>query len=487
MIRAKSTVALAKVDKIGAVKLPKWATALDLVAVVMALIAISVAISGGFRIWIFDLRLSVTDWMRPAIWSLVAIAIRHAVLRTQPIHRRVVDSVTSWWRSPETKVVLPIHFSSRFGVLLVGFLAVQLIGFPPEAANRWSIYTNAFLDLPSRWDTGWYLGIANEGYSYIPEAGQEHQQNIAFFPAFPMSIRYLSVLFGRQVLWTGVGISLVSFFFALTYFLRLARSLLKDEEQAVTAVMLLAAYPFAVFYSAAYTEGLFLLTLMGAVYHFHAQQWWRAAMWGFLCGLTRPNGSLLSVVLALMVVAPLWDATQKRIVLPAGGWKSIAGRMLAAASPGFGMLAFSAFIYRLTGNPFMWTMQNVAWGRVYRGLDSIVSDRVDFIAANGLYGYASTQTIDMFYLLAVLLALAAVWPVYRRFGVAFAALILITILPPMAAGGLLSMGRVTSILFPVFLWMGAVVPARHRHAWIGLFALLQGFVAVMFFTWRPLF
>jgi Mannosyltransferase (PIG-V) len=469
------------------VKLPKWATALDVIAVVMALIAVSVALSGGFRIWIFDFRLSVTDWMRPAIWSLVAIAIRHVIVRTTPVHRRVIDGVRIWWTSPDTKVVLPIHFSTRFGVLLVGFLAVQLIGFPPEASNRWRIYSNEFLDLPARWDTGWYLGIASEGYSYLASAPPDYQQNIAFFPAFPMSMRYLSVLFGRQVLWTGVAISLVSFFIALTYFLRLARSLLKDEEQAVTAVMLLAAYPFAVFFSAAYTEGLFLLTLMGAVYHFHAQQWWRAAFWGFVCGLTRPNGSLLSVVLALMVIAPLWDAARKQIAVPAGGWRSIALRMLVAATPGFGMLAFSAFIYRLTGNPFAWTAQNVAWGRVYRSLDSVVTDRVDFIAANGWYNYASTQTIDMFYLLAVLLSLAAVWPVYRRFGIAFAALILITILPPMSAGGLLSMGRVTSILFPVFLWMGGAIPARHRHAWIGLFALLQGFVAVMFFTWRPLF
>ena len=81
----------------------------------------------------------------------------------------------------------------------------------------------------------------------------------------------------------------------------------------------------------------------------------------------------------------------------------------------------------------------------------------------------------------------AAWPVFRRFGLPYAVLILITILPPMAAGGMLSMGRVTSILFPVFLWMGSTVPARHRTAWITLFACLQGFVAVMFFTWRPLY
>jgi hypothetical protein len=189
-----------------------------------------------------------------------------------------------------------------------------------------------------------------------------------------------------------------------------------------------------------------------------------------------------------MAVSPLWDHARRRLTLPPpGGWGRTVTRIVAAGAPGYGMLIFSTFIYQLTGNPFQWTMQNVAWGRVYRGLDTIVTDRAAFIATNGLYSYASTQTIDLFYSLAVVIALVAVWPVYRRFGLPYATLILITILPPMAAGGMLSMGRVTSVLFPVFLWMGAAVPARHRTAWLILFAVLQGFVAVMFFTWRPLY
>lgn len=475
-------------DTPGHSPLPRWATALDVLAVVMALVAISVVLGGGFRVWVFDSRLSVTDWWRPALWSVLAIGIRHALVRRQPLPQRLAANLLAWWRSPDTRTVLPIHLATRFGVLAVAFLAVLLIGFPPEATSRWRIYSNDLLDLPARWDTGWYLGIATEGYRFDPNARADYQQNIAFFPAFPMSMRYLSVVLGRQPLWTGVAISLVSFFVALTYFLRFARSLLKDESQAVTAVMLLAAYPFAVFFSAAYTEGLFLLTLMGAVYHFHQNQLGRAVFWGLLCGLTRPNGALLSIVLAIMAISPLWDAGKRRLVLPPpGGWRPIVVRVLAAGAPGYGMLAFSVFIYRLTGNPFAWTAQNAAWGRVYRGLDSIVSDRVGFIANNGMYSYASTQTIDLFYSLAVLLALAAVWPVYRRFGLALAIFIPLTILPPMAAGGMLSMGRVTSILFPVFLWMGAAIPARHRTAWIALFAMLQGFVAVMFFTWRPLY
>ena len=184
-------------------------------------------------------------------------------------------------------------------------------------------------------------------------------------------------MLGRQPLWTGVGISIVAFYFALVYFLRLARSELGDEEQAVTAVMLLAAYPFAVFFSAAYTESLFLLTLVGAVYHFRQNQLWRSAFWGFVCGLTRPPGCFLSIVLGLMAVAP--DVGRRALArrsspaAQSGWWPNIGRRLLAASAPGLGMLTFSAFVYQLTGNPFQWTMQNQAWGRVYRGLDSIVS------------------------------------------------------------------------------------------------------------------
>lgn len=469
-------------------KLPVWAKALDAVAIVMAILAMSVAITGGFRTAVFDIRISVTEWWRPALWSLIALGLRHAIVRHHPLPQHVAAGVRRWWQSPDTRIVLPVHLSSRLGVMLVGFLAVILIGFPPEAEKRWRIYDNDLLDLPGRWDTGWYLTIANEGYLYLPTAKEDYQQNIAFFPAYPMAIRYLSTVLGRQPLWTGVAISIVAFYFALLYLLRLARSDLGDEEQAVTAVMFLAAYPFAVFFSAAYTESLFLLTLLGAIYHFRQGQLWRSAFWGFVCGLTRPPGCFLSIVLGLMAVAPMWDAARWRPIMPPTiGWSAIGKRLLAASAPGFGMLTFSAFVYQLTGNPFQWTMQNQAWGRVYRGLDVIVSDRFNFIANNGLYNYASTQPIDLFYSLAVLLALVAVVPVYRRFGLAYAVFIILNVLPPISAGGMLSMGRVTSIVFPVFVWLGGAVPARHRAAWLMIFALLQGFVAAMFFTWRPLF
>lgn len=469
-------------------KLPKWAAALDVVAVTMALVALSVLTFGGFRLATLAGRLSVTDWIRPALWCVAALVIRHALVRRPTLPRRAGTALVRWWRHPDTRIVLPLHLATRGGVLVVGFLAVIMIGFPPSASSRWIIYENTFLDLPARWDAGWYMGIAVEGYQFNPAARPDLQQNIAFFPAYPMLMRFVSPLMGRQALWAGVMVSLVAFFMALGYLLRLARLELRDEGAALAAVTMLAAYPFAVYFSAAYTEALFLLTTVAAVYHFRREQWWQAAAWGFVAGLTRPNGAFLSVPLGLMALQPLWAARSWRPHLPpAGGWGPLAVRLASASAPGLGMLSFSAFIYSLTGDPFKWTAQNAAWGRAYRGLETIVTDRVAYVAEYGPYGYASTQPLDLFYLLAALFVLGAVWPVYRRFGLPYAVLLLVNVLPPMAAGGLLSIGRITSVLFPAFLWLGAAIPAHQRGAWVAVFACLQGFVAVMFFTWRQIF
>jgi len=463
--------------------LPVWVRAADVLTVAAVLLALSVVLFGGFRVTVGGGRLSVTDWWRPLVWAGVLAALRHWRWRSVPLWSRVRGGLARWWTSDDIRAVLPIHLASRLGVLGIGFLAVVLIGLPGPGPPPVQIYGNAVLDLPARWDAGWYLSIANEGYQWSP-AAEGTQQNIAFFPAFPLLVRYVSVFVGRQPLWTGVAVSLIAFFWALVYFLRLARAHLDDEGQAAAAVWLLAAYPFALFYSVPYTEALFLLTVVGAVYHFRRGELWAAAGWGLLAGLTRPNGAFLSVVLGLMVVEQSWQAWRAGAGVR---WMEQVDRVAAAAAPGIGMLCYSTFILFLTGSPFAWTAQNAAWGRTYRSLDTVLTDRVEYVTAHGLYAYASSQALDMFYLASVVFILAAVWPVYRRFGIPYAVMLLVNLLPPMAAGGLLSIGRVTSTLFPAFLWLGAAVPARHRSAWLVAFALLQGFAAVMFFTWRPLY
>ena len=60
-------------------------------------------------------------------------------------------------------------------------------------------------------------------------------------------------------------------------------------------------------------------------------------------------------------------------------------------------------------------------------------------------------------------------------------------MPPLSAGGFLSMGRITSTLFPVSVYLGwRLAPTttwRVTAAWVAL----QGMLAAAFFTWREVF
>ena len=58
---------------------------------------------------------------------------------------------------------------------------------------------------------------------------------------------------------------------------------------------------------------------------------------------------------------------------------------------------------------------------------------------------------------------------------------------PFSAGGLLSMGRITSTLFPVFLASAAVLPAGTLAGLTVMFGVLQGLLAALFYTWRDVY
>jgi hypothetical protein len=212
-------------------------------------------------------------------------------------------------------------------------------------------------------------------------------------------------------------------------------------------------------------------------------------------GLTRPNGCFLSIPLGLLAAShwlPAWTTLQRRPRRPVEAMDERPGRRAAAslavaAMPGVGVLLYSAFIWRLTGDPLAWAKGHAAWGRAYEGFSVLVADRVQFVSERGIISYVSQLPGDLLNGLGAAFVIGAAWPVARRLGLAYAVFILINILPPLAAGGFLSAGRFSSVLFPAFVWLGAAVPERHRPAWMASFMAVQAFNAALFFTWRPMY
>lgn len=143
----------------------------------------------------------------------------------------------------------------------------------------------------AQWDAGWYLGVAEHGYT--------SRQSAAFFPLYPLVVRGLTAVVGSVAV-AGVLVSLVSAGAAAVLVARLARPLL-SERGARDSVLLLALYPVAFVFTSVYPEGLFLALAAGAFLAALQGRGWTAGMLAALAVATRPFGLALAAPLALLL------------------------------------------------------------------------------------------------------------------------------------------------------------------------------------------
>ena len=365
---------------------------------------------------------------------------------------------------------------TRLPILLLGAIAVTVVGTipAPTAEALWRVSSNELVNLQARWDTDFYHQIATVGYRWDPSVFLH--QNVVFFPLYPLLMRWGGALLGGHPLLAGTVISLAAFAGAIALLYRMA-VLELGEEKAWPVILLVSTYPFALFYSVVYTESLFLFLTVGAFYAMRRRYLLLAALAGFAAGLTRPNGFWLAVPL-------LWLATTG--AEGRGGRGGRGGRdvpaILAALAPLAGVAIFSAYLSVRFGDALAWMHGQAAWGMPLLGRGP-APDPVR--TAEDLRLKASEVIVYAGDIAAFFLAATAILPVARRVGAAYGLWIAINIFPPVAAHLFISLGRFTSVLFPLFFWLALVVP-RRRVAWLaGVFAVCQAILAVCFFLWRP--
>ncbi|MGH9161783.1 MAG: hypothetical protein ACRD2X_17600, partial [Vicinamibacteraceae bacterium] len=159
---------------------------------------------------------------------------------------------------------------------------------------------------------------------------------------------------------------------------------------------------------------------------------------------------------------------------------------LVAAAPGLAMLAHTAWLYGLTGEWFVWVQAQKVWGREYLGIQESTARFFEVLQSKGLDHLTRAWAFAFLNAVAALGALACCWPVARRIGLPYAVFVLLNLAPPLFAGGFMSTGRMVSTLFPVFLYLGWRLSPGACLQWAAIGLLLQGALAAMHFTWRPL-
>jgi hypothetical protein len=472
--------------------LPRWARWLDGLALFCLFLGLAIAVSPArLRLDLGWTRVSVDSAWRPVVAGLVVLVARHW-WQPRPHLGQRMRSGSHHLASPAVGLSARMLLATRLPILAIGCAAMLLIGLAPEVRP---ISENPIRGLPARWDATWYIEIARVGY-HDPLRPPGGQQPIVFFPAYPMMMRALAAFTTPDrsrgmsydqyleirtvhLAWCGVAISLLAFAAAMVVVYRWAEARAGPDAASGT-VVLLATYPFAVFYSAPYTESLFLLLTAGACHAFEKGRLPVAGAAALLAGLTRPNGLMLSVPLGVLSLREL------RAREP--GWRArLASRLLVAAMPFIGTLIYSGFSKTLTGDPLAWLHGHAAWGRDSASTLEHYEWIVRTVHQEGILAYVRALPAEAVQLVAVVCALALVWPVWRRVGAAYALFILANLLPPLAQGGLLSIGRFTATLFPLFLALALLVAAERRTTLVIVFAIAQGFIATVFFTWRPIY
>jgi Mannosyltransferase (PIG-V) len=361
----------------------------------------------------------------------------------------------------------------------IGFLVNAVV--PIAQREQFTVFSrsNHFWDAFARWDSGWFYGIARNGYAFV-EGGRS---NLAFFPAYPLSMRAVGRLLGgdqqSDYFIAGILLSWIAFVLAMVVLYRLAQIELGDEAAAVRAIVYAAAFPFAFFFGVVYSESLFLLGSVTTFYAMRQSRWLVAGIAGALTTATRANGIFMLPALLVLV----WPLRPNRPLL----LKGLSAVALASA----GYVVYSLFVYHLSGSFFEWRNSIVRWDwnpgsrlpwmPVWTVVSRTLADP---------YGYltSSPQAVcDLLNSSAAIALIAATPFLVRRFGlagVAYATLILVNLVVPMSSGSVEGLGRYAAVLFPFPLWLASLRGEAARHWLPVVFGMLY---VVCFTLWVKLY
>ncbi len=325
---------------------------------------------------------------------------------------------------------------------------------PPFRA--WIGLGDWLFDTFAQWDSVWFLHIARHGY--------DMKETAAFFPLYPLAVRGVSEILRSDVA-AAVLVSVAAGAAAVVVLHRLARPLL-GEAGATTTVLLVALYPVAFVFTAAYSDGLFLALAAGS---FLAAVRGRSLTAGVLGGLacaTRLVG--LALLPALLVL--LWPRGRR-------GLARLAPLLLLPAA----VAVYALYLNHRLGDPWAFVhAQGIYWHRHvhsagpltglwlavrdgYQGASELVQHLPR--APHGTFEHrdqwASWNVVQL-----LLLAAAAwlTWIAWRRLGVAYGLYSLTTLVivltSPADLVPLVSLPRFLLGDFPLFLALALLLRDR---------------------------
>ncbi len=264
--------------------------------------------------------------------------------------RRVAQTrgwaLISWSRHP-----LALYVASRALVIIMIRLIVSLNG--PLVVSRfdgpWPALPagHLFLRAFAAWDGSWYLFIASNGYFGGRQPPSAHTQT-AFFPVWPILIRWASDVTGFSPLVAGIGLVFVVGALASCAVWQLSREI-GGDELADRATALWVFFPGSVVLTLVYSEGLTLLLASTCLVLLIRRQW-------VLAGLAAGVATGVAPVALVLTLCCGWEAGVA--IWKERAWLAISAPVLSVA----GIVGYFTFLWAKTGSPRYWLhTENSVW------------------------------------------------------------------------------------------------------------------------------
>jgi len=394
----------------------------------------------------------------------------------QPVYARSTRCHLTTTTAASPTKLSPPQTRSSYAIRLYASLAVVvtlLVAFAPKIWSQGPAPRRPHMTLDWLfgnwlwWDGGWYVQIAQHGYTFHP-----HQQSsVAFFPAYPLAVRVVGWVLPGGVDLAAVVVTMLSGALAFVLFERWCRLHL-DRVQTMWALAALAIYPYSWFlYGSAYADAFFLAAAIGAFLLLEHDRPVAAGLVGIIVTAARPTGIAVLIGLVAVMIARRPSSARDR----ARGF----GVGLAA----LGIVGWCTYLAVRFGHPFAFIETESAHGWD-RGPGLATWLKFDFFHAvvhdpwRGWLPLAIQAAMCVAFL-------CTVPAVRRRFGTGYAVFVAAAVLiPAVSTDDFMGTGRYVLAAFPVFALIGATLARRPvgRWAYVGMSTTAMVLGATLFAT-----
>lgn len=310
-----------------------------------------------------------------------------------------------------------------------------------------------------------YLSIAEHSYFTNEQA---------FFPLYPLTINVLAK--NSTFTFTSAAIVITTISFLLTlFFLWKLVAIDYSQDVALWSVLFLLSFPTSLFFTAVYTESMFLMFVLASFYFARTKHFWLSGLFGFLASATRFVGIFLFLALLIEIYY-----SQKK------GSKLLSN--LTSYIPAFlipmGLLSFMVFLWEKYGDPLMFFHSLSAFGsaRVGKGiilLPQILWRYIKILATVPIQSL--TFWIALLEVTSLLLVACMLWRAFKkRLRLSYILFSLCALLLPTVSGTLTSLPRYVLACFVIFPAFALIKNQKIKYTLLGFFLLLQCILTSLF-------